>query len=149
MRRVGADHDHEARRPLMVTGTVLVVVTTNAADMAAMESWLVPQLAAADVALAQGFYAGVSAIERRVRAVVIDVGLPDGRDDWRLAELRARRNEAAFVVVADAVHLPMLAGALHADLAVTKVGALPPLRELLVTDEPLVRDQATWRRTSR
>ena len=133
----------------MVGCTVLVVVTTNAADMSAMETWLLPQLDISDVVLARGFYAGVAAIERRVRAVVVDVGVPDGRDDWRLAELRARRQDAAFVVVADATHLPMLAGALQADIAVTTVSALPPLRELLVSDEPVVTDQASWRRSSR
>jgi len=133
----------------MVAGTVLVVVTTNPTDMAALDAWLRPQLPAADVVLASGFYAAVSAIERRVRAVVVDVGPPDGRDDWRLAELRARRDDAAFVVVADDVHLPMLAGTLHADLAVTTVSDLPPLREMLITDEPVLPDQTSWRRTSR
>lgn len=133
----------------MAAGTVLVVVTTNTADMSAMETWLLPQLPSTDVVVAHGFHAGVSAIERRTRAVVINVGVPDGRDDWRLAELRARRHDAAFVVVADATHLPMLSGALHADIAVTTVSALPPLRELLLTDEPVVTDQASWRRTNR
>jgi len=132
-----------------MAGTVLVVVTTNAADMAAMAAWLRPQLADGDLVLARGYFAGVAAIERHVPAVVVDIGLPDGHADWRLAELRARRHDAAFVVLADASHLPMLAGALQADLAVAKVSELPPLRELLVSDEPVVSDQASWRRTSR
>lgn len=133
----------------METGTVLVVVTTNTADTNAIAAWLRPQLAAADLVVANGFYAGVSAIERRVRAVVIDVGVPDGRADWRLAEIRSRRHDAAYVVVADAVHLPAMIGALRADLAVTKTSDLPPLRELLVCDEPVVADDRARRRADR
>jgi hypothetical protein len=126
----------------MVAGTVLVVVTTNASDTKAIAAWLGPQLAEGEVVQAAGFYAAVSAIERRPRAVVIDIGHPDGRDDWRLAELRARETAAAFVVVADATLLPQLSGATRADLAVTTVADLPPLRELLLTDEPVVTDRA-------
>jgi DNA-binding NarL/FixJ family response regulator len=101
-----------------------------------------PQLPTGEVVTAVGFYAAISAIERDARAVVIDVGAPAGREDWRLAELRARRPEAPVVVVADAVHLPALASTLRADLAVTSVSELPPLRELLLTDEPLVTGEA-------
>jgi len=133
----------------MVAGTVLVVITTNACDTAAIAAWLEPQLVDGEVVRAAGYFAAVSAIERRPRAVVIDIGVPDGRDDWRLAELRARCGDAAFVVVADATLLPMLAGATHADLAVSTAGDLPPLRELLLTDEPVVSDQTGWRRTRR
>jgi len=133
----------------MVLGTVLVVITTNDADTAAIAEWLRPQLTEMQVVQATGFYAAMSALERRARAVVIDVGTEHGRDDWRLAELRGRARGAAFVVVADAVHLSMLAGATRADLAVTSVDRLPPLRELLLTDEPVVTDQTSWRRSRR
>ena len=126
----------------MVAGTALVIVTTNAGDTAAIAAWLDPQLAEGEVVRAAGYFAAVSALERRPRAVVVDVGFPDGRDDWRLAELRARQPEAAFIVVADATLLPRLSGATAADLAVTSAGDLPPLRELLLTDEPVVTDRA-------
>ena len=126
----------------MVAGTVLVVVTTHARDMAAIAGWLAPQLSDGEVVRASGYYAAVSAIEGRPTAVVVDVGFPEGRDDWRLAELRARQVDAAFVVVADATLLPRLAGATNADLAVTSVSELPPLRELLLTDEPVITDRA-------
>lgn len=137
-----------------MVGTVLVVVTTNDADTAAITDWLRPQLNDEHVVRVTGFYAAVSALERRPRAVVVNVG-PDHtdvshqREDWRLAELRVRARDAAFVAVADATMLPMLAGATHADLAVTSVDRLPPLRELLLTDEPVVTDQTSWRRTRR
>src|SRR4051812_2048115 len=125
----------------MVAGTVLVVITTNAADTKAISAWLGPQFSDGEVVQAAGYYAAVSAIERRPRAVVVDVGFPDGRDHWRLAELPSRRADAAFVVVADATVLPGLAGAAQADLAVTSAADLPPLRELLLTDEPVVTDR--------
>lgn len=126
----------------MDAGTVLVVVTTNTADTRAIAAWLGPQLPAGEVTQATGYFAAVSVFERRPRAAVIDVGYPEGRDDWRLAELRSRQPDAAFVVVADATLLPRLAGATKADLAVTTATDLPPLRELLLTDEPLVTDRA-------
>src|SRR5438270_102072 len=131
----------------MFAGTGLVVVTTNSSDTAAIATWLAPQLPEGEVVRAAGYFAAVSAIERRPRAVVVDVGLPAGRDDWRLAELRARQPEAAFVVVADASLLPLLVGATRADLAVTSAADLPPLRELLLTDEPVVTDRARSRRS--
>lgn len=124
----------------MVAGTVLVVVTTNAADSAAIATWLGPQLPAGEVLQAAGYFAAVTALEQRPRALVVDVGVPEGHDDWRLGELRARQRDAAFVVVADATLLPRLAGTTAADLAVTSPRALPPLRELLLTDEPVVTD---------
>jgi hypothetical protein len=133
----------------MVAGTVLVVITTNGCDTAAIAAWLGPQLPDGEVVTATGYYAAMSALDRQPRAVVADVGLPQGRDDWRLAELRARRGDAAFVVVADATLLAMLSGATRADLAVTCVDDLPPLRELRLTDEPLIADQTNWRRTRR
>jgi hypothetical protein len=133
----------------MGADTVLVVVTTSTADTVAIASWLAPQLPDGQVVEAHGFYAAMPALDRSPRVVVVDVGPVDGRDDWRLAELRERAAGAAFVVVADATQLPMLAGATHADLAVTSADDLPPLRELLLTDEPLVTDQSSWRRSRR
>jgi len=126
----------------MVAGTVLVVITTNAGDTAAIVAWLRPQLPDGEVVRAAGYFAAVSALDRRSRAVVVDVGYLEGRDDWRLAELRARQPEAAFVVVADATLLARIAGTTRADLAVTSTADLPPLRELLLTDEPVVTDRA-------
>ena len=131
-----------------MVATVLVVLTTNAADSAAIADWLGPQLGDGEVVRAVGYYAAVSAIERGQRAIVVDLGVPDGRDDWRLAEFR-HRTPGALVVVADATQLPMLAGATGADLAATSVAGLPPLRELLVTDEPVLRGQAGSRRNRR
>jgi len=131
----------------MVAGTVLVVITTNAGDTSAVAAWLGPQLPDGEVVRASGYFAAVSAIERRPHALVIDIGVPSGRDDWRLAELRERQPGAAFVVVADATLLPLLAGATRADLGVTSVADLPPLRELRLTDEPVVTDRADPRRT--
>lgn len=134
----------------MADATVLVVVVTNTTDAATMSQWLAPQLPDGQVVVAQGYYAGVAAVDRRARAVVIDVGSPIGRDDWRLAELRERQPDATFIVVADASLIPALASTVRADLAAPSVADLPPLRELLVTDEPVVRgDQTSWRRSSR
>jgi hypothetical protein len=130
--------------------TLLVVVTTNAADTAEVVGWLRPQLGADDVAAVSGFYAGVAALGSGRRAVVVDAGPPNGRESWRLAELRHRGGaDVAYVVVADATQIPQLSGALQTDLAVTSADRLPPLRELLVTEEPLVDDQTIWRRTTR
>lgn len=131
------------------TETLLVVVTTNPVDTDDVVAWLRPQLAARDVTVARGFYAGVAAIKGGCRAIVLDIGAPDGRDSWRLAELRHCGHDVSFVVLADATVLPQLSGALRTDLAVTSVHRLPPLRELLVTDQPLVDDQTIWRRTTR
>src|SRR4051795_1114976 len=117
----------------MVAGTVLVVITTNASDTAAIATWLAPQLPDGEVVRAAGYFAAVSALERRPRAVVVDVGYVAGRDDWRLAELRARQSECAFVVVADATLLPRIAGATRADLAVTSGADLPAPRGRLLT----------------
>jgi len=130
-----------------------VVVTTNPADTGEAVAWLRPQLSAGDVVAVSGYYAGVAALVSGRRAVVLDVGPSGGRDSWRLAELRHRgtagRDDVAYVVVADATQLPQLSGALQTDLAVTSVSRLPPLRELLVSEEPLVDDQTIWRRTMR
>ena len=57
------------------------------------------------------------------------------------AEPRAA-SDATRIDAADATLLPRLAGAAKADLAVTRVADLPPLRELLLTDEPVVTDRA-------
>jgi hypothetical protein len=124
-------------------------VTTNAFDTADVVAWLHEKLSPAEVAVATGFYAGMAALRGDSRAVVVEIGPPDGRDGWRIAELRTGDTDVTFAVVADAVHLPQLAGALHTDLAVTWARRLPPLRELLVTDEALVDDQTIWRRTTR
>src|SRR4051812_50103977 len=110
----------------MVAGTVLVVITTNAGDSRAIAGWLGPQLPDGEVVQAAGYFAAVSAIERRAHAVVVDVGFPAGRDHWRLAEMRSRQADAAFVVVADATLLPRLAGAAKAELAGTRGAGLPP-----------------------
>jgi DNA-binding NarL/FixJ family response regulator len=133
----------------LVAGTVLVVITTNESDASAIAAWLEPQLPESEVVKVANYFAAVSALERQPRAVVIEIGLPEGREEWRLAELRARGGDAAFVVVADATLLPMLAGVTRADLSVTSADHLPPLRELLLTDEPLITDQASWRRSRR
>lgn len=129
--------------------TLLVVVTTNPSDTADVVAWLGPQNFAEDVAIVSGFYAGVAALTARRRVVVLDVGAPDGRDSWRLAELRNRGNKVTWVVVADATELPHLCGALHTDLAVTSVTRLPPVREMLVTKGLPVEDQTICRRTTR
>lgn len=129
--------------------TRLVVVTTNRSDTADVVAWLGPRLVPDHVAIVSGFHSGMAALGAGPRVVVIDLGPPEERESWRLAELRHRRRDATYVVVADATHLPYLSGALHTDLAVTSVGLLPPLRELLVTGEPLVDDQTIWRRTMR
>ena len=128
---------------------VLLVVTTNAADTAEVVAWLQAKLTPADITLAPGFHAAVAALGGDWRALVVNIGPADGRDGWRLAELRHRGADVTFAVVADAVYLPTLAGALQTDLAVTSARQLPPLRELIVTDEPLVDDQTIWRRTMR
>src|SRR3954451_1427899 len=132
----------------MVADTVLVVITTNPGDTRAIAGWLGPQLPDGEVVQAAGYFAAVSAIERRPRAVVIDVGFPEDHDVWRLAEPRSHQPDAEFVVVADATLLPRLAGATRADLAATSAADLPPLRELLLTDEPVVTDRARSPRAS-
>ena len=132
-----------------LTQTLLVVVTTNPSDTADVLAWLGPQNFADDVAVVSGFYAGVAALTARRRVVVLDVGAPDGRDSWRLAELRSRATKVTWVVVADATELPHLSGALHTDLAVTSVTRLPPVREMLVTKGLPVDDQTICRRTTR
>jgi DNA-binding NarL/FixJ family response regulator len=133
----------------MAGRTVLVVVVTNAADATATMRWLAPQLSDEQVAKVNGFYAAVAAIDRGAPAVVVDVGLPDGHDAWRLVELRVRQPDAAVVVIADATLLPGLRATLSADVAVTGTRHLPPLREVLVTDEPVLKPDQTSSRRSR
>lgn len=134
----------------MPQSTVLIAVVTNSSDSRAMAEWLTRELAAEHVARARGYHAAVAAAEQGVTAVVADVGTPSGREDWRLAELRSRRPEATVVVVAEAAHLATLTSTLNADLAVTSVDALPPLREVFVGAEPLLPDdQTSWRRSRR
>jgi hypothetical protein len=133
----------------MAERTVLVVVVTNAADAVESIVWLAGQLGDEQVVRTAGYYAAVAAVDRGARAVVVDVGVPTGQDDWRLAELRARQPDATVVVIGDAMVLPTLSATVRADLAVASVDALPPLREVLVTDEPLVRGDQTIARRSR
>jgi hypothetical protein len=134
----------------MPQSTVLIAVVTNSSDSRAMAQWLTRELPTPHVARARGYHAAVAAVEQGVTAVIADVGTPAGREDWRLAELRSRRPEATLVVVAEAAHLTALTSMLGADLAVTTVEALPPLREVLVGDEPrLADDQTNWRRSRR
>jgi alpha/beta superfamily hydrolase len=134
----------------MSDATALVVVVTNLADANAATDWLRAQMPDGAVAVATGYHACVAAIARQARAVVANIGVPSGREDWRLAELRERNPEATIGVVADAGMLPRLVDTLRADTAVTSVDDLPPLRELLVTPELLVEpDQTSWRRTTR
>ena len=53
-----------------------------------------------------------------------------------------------FTDIQEAVTNPGDAGATSADLAVTSAADLPPLRELLLTDEPVVTDRAGTRRAN-
>lgn len=126
-----------------------MAVTTNAADTAAIGRWLRQQLPADQVATAAGYYAAVSALAGPARVVVVDIGVPDDRTDWRLAELRGRTAGAAVIVLADRTHVSALAAPLRADLAVTRMRDLPPLRELLLGDDPVAADQATLPPTAR
>ena len=128
--------------------TDLVVVATNAADVDALMSWLSRQAPERLAHACSGFYPGMAALARGAGIVVIDVGTDMGRECWRLAELRDRAASATVVVIADAMLLPSFGGALHADLAVTGVDGLPPLRELLVSAEPEL-DQTSRRRSTR
>jgi hypothetical protein len=134
----------------MARETVFVAVTDDSATAAGVSSWLAAQLPAGAVSSVTGFYAGVAAAERGDPVVVLDVGPGNDRHDWQLAELRAHLINATVVVVAGAAHLPALAGALRADLALTSPANLPPLRELLLSAEPpLTSGQTSWRRTNR
>jgi hypothetical protein len=114
------------------SATRLLLVTTNCADAVVVTSWLRLQLPAGDVAMCGGFYPTVAELRNGTPAVVTTCEV-EPREQWRLAELRALATEAAVCVVADATLLPELAGALHADLAVTSPTGLPPLRELLLS----------------
>lgn len=128
--------------------TSLVAVTTNAADAAELAAWLGRQLPTVDVHRCPGYYAAVDALSAGLPVVVAETEVGGGRDEWRLAELRHRAPEATILVVADATLLPRLTGAVGADLGVTRVEELPPLRELLVTATPTVDDAQTSRRRS-
>ena len=133
----------------MAGSTVLVVLVTNAGDAESARRWLAPQLNEEQVVYVAGFYAAMAAVDRGFPAVVVDIGVPDGHDAWRLAELRARRPDAAVVVIADATLLPGLQATVRSDVAVTHTRQLPPLREVLVTDEPVLRPDQTSSRRSR
>jgi hypothetical protein len=127
----------------------LVVVTTEAATAHEVSDWLSRAVPADRMAVRHGFYAGMTAMSPSVTVVVVDVGVPTGRDVWRLAELRTRARAAAIVVIADATLLPMLCGPLRPDLVATSVGGLPPLRELLLTEAAAMPDQTMRRRSRR
>ncbi|HEU5034940.1 MAG TPA: hypothetical protein VFT62_09325 [Mycobacteriales bacterium] len=129
----------------------LVAVTTNAADTAELAAWLERQLPAHTVTTCTGYYAAVAALSSGAPVAVVETPIEDARDEWRLAELRARAPEATILVVGDASLLPALTGALRADLAVTRTADLPPLRELLLTATPAVAtdDQTNRRRSNR
>jgi hypothetical protein len=131
------------------TATALVVVTTDAATTIELSGWLGKQLGAETMTVRHGFYAAMTAIARGFRVVVANVGVPNERDVWRLAELRTQAREATVVVVADATVLPRLVGPLRPDLAVRAPADLPPLRELLVTGTTGVDDQTMRRRSRR
>jgi hypothetical protein len=104
-------------------------VTTNAADCTAVRDALAVQTTD-EVQVARGFYATVAALAEDPIVLVANVGVPDGRSSWQLAELRRHTAQASVVVVADATLLPDLMGTLRADLAVTSVRGLPPISEL-------------------
>jgi hypothetical protein len=126
----------------------LIAVTANAADCDAVMAWVERQTGELVLRPCAGFYAAMAAVDRGDPVVVTSVA--PGVDGWRLAELRARAGAGAVVVVlADATLLPMLAGALRADVAVTEVAALPPLREVVVGPAPLPRGQTMRRRSNR
>lgn len=126
----------------------LVAVTTDPLTTAELRAWLEQGVGDDRVVVRRGFYAGIAALAADPLVLVVDVGPPSDRDSWRLAELRQRASGATVVVVADALLLPALTGALHADLAVTKVEDLPPLRELTVGAAPRLRSTQTMRRRS-
>jgi hypothetical protein len=125
----------------------LVVVTTDPVTTRALSAGLERQLPSGSVAVRTGFYATVSALARHPDVLIADIGAPNPRDEWRLAELRTVAADSTIVVVADATVLPRLAGPLRPDLCVRSVDELPPLRELLTG--PAAVDDQTMRRRSR
>ena len=129
--------------------TALVAVTTEAATTRELADLLSRALSGESISVGVGFYAGIAAITRDTPVVVVNVGVPAGRDAWRLAELRDRAHGATIVVIADATLLPMLCGPLRPDLATTSVAGLPPLRELLLTQSVPLSDQTIRRRSRR
>lgn len=129
-------------------GPALVAVTTDPSTTAELTAWLGNTLDRDRVLVRRGFFAGVAALSAAPTVLVVDVGPPSGRDSWRLAELRHRAPDSTVVVVADATLLPLMTGALRADLAVTRVGDLPPLRELVVSAVPASKPHQTMRRRS-
>ena len=126
----------------------LVVVTTEPVTSRALSGWLERQLPAGSVAVRTGFYSAISALAHDPTVLIADIGVPNPRDLWRLAELRTVAADSTIVVVADASVLPRLAGPLRPDLAVRSVDELPPLRELL-TGPAAVPDQTMRRRSRR
>jgi hypothetical protein len=129
--------------------TELVVVTTNASDRRQVCVWLADQLPRGTVVTCADYFAGMAALEAGHQLVVIEAAAGNGPGSWRLAELRSRAETATVVVVADAVDLPQLKGALQADLAVTSLDGLPPLRELLLSSAVMPDAQTMLRRSTR
>jgi hypothetical protein len=127
--------------------TELIVVTTNASDRRDVCAWLAEQLPRGTVVTCADYFAGMAALEAGHQLVVIEAATGSGPGSWRLAVLRTRADSATVVVVADALHLPQLKGALQADLAVTSLAGLPPLRELLLSEAPA--PQTMLRRSTR
>jgi hypothetical protein len=127
----------------------LVAVTTDPATTREIADWLSEGLAGESMAIGFGFYAAIAAIARDTSVVVANIGVPTGRDLWRLAELRERADRATIIVVADAAHLPLVCGPLHPDLAATSVAGLPPLRELFLAKSEPLPDQTMRRRSRR
>src|SRR4051812_47190589 len=109
--------------------TALLVVTNDAMTAAAVTQWIADQRPDQPVREVGGFYAAVAELRRGSTIVVADVGDVSGRDGWRVAELRAHAPAATAVVACDASMAPHLSGALRAELTVSRVHDLPPLRE--------------------
>jgi hypothetical protein len=129
--------------------TELIVVTTNASDRREVCAWLAEQLPRGTVVTCAGYFAGMTALSAGHQVVVIEGSAAPGADSWRLAELRTRAGEATVVVLSDAADLPDLKGAVQADLAVTSLAQLPPLRELLLSSAVVPDAQTMLRRSTR
>lgn len=129
MTAVGAEAS-AGRGPADTARLLVVALGAGLADEAVRV--LSPQAPITGVELVTGFYAAVAAIDHGRAVLVIDLGSEvTDRDLWLLAGLRARAGDATVVALADDGRLAPLAGTLHADLAVSSTGALPPLRELV------------------
>jgi hypothetical protein len=139
-------------RPSASGGAALVVATVSAADAADVVGWLRRQRQGVRVVTCFGFHAAVPALSQPSEVLVAVLPPYQPSDDWRLAELRSRAPRASIVAVADPTLLPGLVGALRADLGVTRVDDLPPLREMLLTGPVRLDerpDQTNRRRSNR